>query len=40
MDLTKLTWEKYIDTYMMGIRQFVLKDDFSSLPAARNKLNK
>lgn len=32
-------WETYNKNYMLGIRQYVLKDDMSSLPQARAKLN-
>lgn len=39
-DLTNLDWDAYIESYMMGIRTFVLKDSIKSLPAARKKLQK
>ncbi|XP_022907146.1 putative fatty acyl-CoA reductase CG5065 [Onthophagus taurus] len=32
-------WDPYIKDFMLGIRQYVLKDDLSSLPKARVKLN-
>ncbi|KAG5683857.1 hypothetical protein PVAND_013119 [Polypedilum vanderplanki] len=39
-DVTSLDWDDYIGRYMMGIRTYVLKDDISSLPKARQKLQK
>ncbi|KAF4530464.1 hypothetical protein B566_EDAN018586 [Ephemera danica] len=34
MDLSQIQWDKYINTMILGIRQYILKDDFSSLPGA------
>lgn len=39
-DMTKFDWESYIKTYVLGIRTFILKDDLSSLPEAREKFQK
>lgn len=39
-DMSGLDWDAYMEKYMMGIRTFVLKDDISSLPKARKKLQK
>lgn len=33
-------WDEYINAFMLGIRQYVLKDDLSSLPAAKVKMNR
>lgn len=33
-------WDTYVKSYMLGIRQYVLKDDLSSLPGAKIKLNR
>lgn len=33
-------WDSYVKTYMLGIRQYVLKDDLESLPSAKTKLNR
>ena len=33
-------WDTYVKYYMLGIRQFVLKDDISSLRDAKSKLRK
>lgn len=33
-------WEAHVKAYMLGIRQYVLKDDLASLPRARAKLNR
>lgn len=32
-------WDPYVKDFMLGIRQYVLKDDLSSLPKARVKMN-
>ncbi|XP_017783692.1 PREDICTED: putative fatty acyl-CoA reductase CG5065 [Nicrophorus vespilloides] len=43
VDMSKengFTWEKYTHDFMLGIRQYVLKDDLSSLPHAKTKLNR
>lgn len=39
-DLSKMDWDAYMEKFMMGIRTFVLKDDISSLPNARKKLQR
>lgn len=39
-DLSNMNWDSYMEKYMMGIRTFVLKDDISSLPQARKKLQR
>lgn len=33
-------WDQYVGDYLKGVRQFILKDEMSSLPAARKKLNR
>lgn len=33
-------WEAHVKAYVLGIRQYVLKDDLGSLPRARVKLNR
>lgn len=33
-------WDPYVEDYVLGIRQYVLKDDLSTLPKAKAKLNK
>lgn len=35
VDVRSLVWDEYIREYMLGIRKYVLKDDESTLPAAR-----
>ncbi|KAK9874385.1 hypothetical protein WA026_002732 [Henosepilachna vigintioctopunctata] len=37
---TGFDWDTYVKNFMIGVRQYVLKDDLSSLPAARTKLNR
>jgi alcohol-forming fatty acyl-CoA reductase len=39
-DLSGMDWDAYMEKYMMGIRTFVLKDDVSSLPQARKRLQR
>jgi len=33
-------WDPYVKTYLLGIRQYILKDDLSSLTRAKAKLNR
>ena len=33
-------WDEYVKDFLKGIRQYVLKDDISSLPKAKVKLNR
>lgn len=40
LDISSLDWDIYMEKYMMGIRTHILKDDVSSLPKARKKLQK
>lgn len=37
-DVSSIDWDAYMEKYMLGIRQFLLKDEMSSLPMARRKL--
>lgn len=37
-DIKSIDWDAYMEKYMLGIRQFLLKDEMSSLPMARRKL--
>lgn len=37
-DMSALDWDVYMEKYMMGIRTYILKDDISSMPKARKKL--
>ena len=39
-DRTTMVWDKYAEDYYHGIRQYVLKEQSSDLPAARKKLKK
>lgn len=40
VDITTLNWDNYVQQYMLGIRQHILKDGPESLSKARSKLNK
>jgi fatty acyl-CoA reductase len=37
-DVRQLNWRSYFETYVQGIRLFILKDDPSTLPQARKTL--
>ena len=39
-DMSNLNYDSYVENYMMGIRTLILKDDVSSLPKARKKLQR
>lgn len=39
-DMSNIDWESYLENYMLGIRQYVLKDGLESLPSARKKIAK
>lgn len=39
-DISALDWDAYVESYMMGIRTYILNDDVSSLPNARKKLQR
>lgn len=36
-DLAKLSWESYMRDYYMGMRQYILKDEISTIPAAKKR---
>jgi fatty acyl-CoA reductase len=39
-DVRQINWKSYIETYVAGARRYILKDDPSTLPAARRNLKK
>jgi len=39
-DIRQLHWPTYWEDYVLGMRKFILKEDHSSLPVARKKLNR
>ncbi len=39
-DVRTIDWASYLETYALGTRRFILKDDPSTLPAARRHLNR
>jgi len=39
-DVRKIDWNSYIETYILGARRFILKDDPSTLPQARKNLTR
>jgi fatty acyl-CoA reductase len=39
-DVRKIDWETYMTTFAVGVREYLFKDDLSSLPAARKNLDK
>jgi alcohol-forming fatty acyl-CoA reductase len=39
-DLRAIPWDDYIYGYGVGIRQYIMKDELSTVPAARNRIKK
>ncbi|XP_046651738.1 putative fatty acyl-CoA reductase CG5065 isoform X2 [Daphnia pulicaria] len=39
-DVRNINWQSYLENYILGIRQFTLKDDPTTLPAARTNLKR
>lgn len=39
-DVRDINWERYFETYILGARRFILKDDPSTLSVARSNLNR
>lgn len=39
-DMSNIDYDSYLENYMLGVRQYVLKDGLESLPNARKKLAK
>lgn len=39
-DVRTIDWSTYMEIYALGTRRFILKDDPSTLPAARKHLNR
>ncbi|EFX73129.1 hypothetical protein DAPPUDRAFT_110093 [Daphnia pulex] len=39
-DVRKINWQSYLENYILGIRQFTLKDDPTTLPTARTNLKR
>lgn len=37
-DVRTVEWEPYLESYVLGVRKFILQENESSLPAARRKL--
>lgn len=39
-DMKKVNWQDYVEHYVKGTRKFVLKEDDSTIPAAKRHLKK
>ena len=39
-DVRDIDWNTYMEGYVLGARRFLLKDDMSTVPAARKNLNR
>ena len=39
-DCRNIDWPSYIETYILGARKYLLKDDMSTVPKARTNLKK
>lgn len=37
-DISDMNWDQYVETYSLGIRKYVLKDDMDSMSAARSRV--
>lgn len=40
IDMTNFDWKNGLKNFVLGIRQYILKDDLNSLPLARRKLQR
>lgn len=40
IDVREIEWKSYFETFILGARRFVLKDDPSTLPLARSNLQR
>ncbi|XP_071570402.1 putative fatty acyl-CoA reductase CG5065 [Temnothorax nylanderi] len=39
-DVTQIDWSSYLENYILGIRQFILRESPDTLPAARSRMTK
>lgn len=39
-DATKINWDEYLKNYVLGIRKYILKDDLTTIVAARKTVQK
>ena len=39
-DISKLQWEKYIDSFCMGTKRYLLNEDLANLPVARRQITR
>ncbi len=39
-DVRQIDWESYLENYVFGVRNYILKEDISTLPLARRNLKK
>jgi fatty acyl-CoA reductase len=39
-DVRRIHWPSYMETYILGVRKFLLKEDPHTIPAARQKLQR
>lgn len=39
-DINGINWREYIETYVLGTRKYILKEDLSTLPESRTNLRK
>jgi len=37
IDVRTISWERYVEDYVVGLRKYALRDPLSTLPAARRK---
>lgn len=40
IDVTEINWEKYMENYVLGVREFMFKQDSTSLPSCRKTVSR
>lgn len=39
-DIAKMDWEEYIETYQLGVKQYIVKEPISTLPESKTSMNR
>ena len=40
IDIQRIDWKSYMESYIFGVRYYLLREDPSTIPSARKKLNR
>ena len=40
IDIQRIDWKSYMESYILGVRYYLLREDPSTIPNARKKLNR